>query len=148
MNSVFRRCARTLATNSRGGNVVVRRLPVVWLSIRSSKPTNNYNISDTVKVIDGILYRVVPNGLELITCTGSRKTVTVADGTVRISAQAFVGSDVIHVVLPYTLRSIGHKAFFDCKSLAIIDVAVEDGVTAQYKTLDGVLYNADMTVLN
>ena len=84
------------------------------------KPTINYNISDTVKIIDGMIYRVVPNGLELISYTGNATIVTVADGTVRISAQAFVGSDVIHVVLPSTLRAIGHKAFYACDSLTMV----------------------------
>ena len=84
------------------------------------KPTINYNISDTVKIIDGMIYRVVPNGLELISYTGNSTVVTVADGTVRISAQAFVGSDVIHVVLPSTLRAIGHKAFYACDSLTMV----------------------------
>ena len=82
--------------------------------------TRNYDISETVKVIDGMLYRAVPYGLELITYTGDDVIVTVADGTVRISAQAFISTDVTHVVLPSTLRSIGHKAFYDCDKLTMI----------------------------
>ena len=84
------------------------------------KTTYTYNVSDTVKVIDGMLYRVVPNGLELITYTGNNTTVTVAEGTVRITAQAFAGSDVVHVTLPSTLKSIGHKAFYGCDKLTMV----------------------------
>ena len=87
------------------------------------KVVSTYNISETVKVIDGMLYRVVPNGLELITYTGDATLVTVADGTVRIAAQAFAGSGVVQVVLPSTLRSIGHKAFYDCKALTMVSFA-------------------------
>ena len=44
----------------------------------------------------------------------------VADGTVRISAMAFAGSDVRQVVLPYTVAAIGHKAFYECNSLQFV----------------------------
>ena len=87
------------------------------------KPTFTYDVSETVKVIDGMLYRVVPNGLELITYTGDDTAVKVADGTVRITAQAFAGSGVVQVVLPSTLRSIGHKAFYACDSLTMVSFA-------------------------
>ena len=83
-------------------------------------PTSTYDLSATVKVIDGMLYRVVPNGLEFISYTGEATTVEVADGTVRISAQAFAGTPVTHVMLPSSLKSIGHKAFFDCDALTLV----------------------------
>lgn len=79
-----------------------------------------YDISDTVRVIDGHLYRVVPKGLELISYTGDDTSLTVADGTVRISAMAFAGTPVKQVVLPYTVSAIGHKAFFDCDQLRLV----------------------------
>lgn len=79
-----------------------------------------YDISDTIRVIDGNLYRVVPKGLELIAYTGDQTTVTVADGTVRISAMAFAGSPVRQVMLPHTLSAIGHKAFFGCDDLRLV----------------------------
>ena len=88
-----------------------------------TKTLLTYDISDTVKVIDGMLYRVVPTGLELITYTGDNTTVTVADGTVRIAAQAFAGSGVTYVILPSTLRSIGHKAFYKCEDLTMVSFA-------------------------
>lgn len=82
--------------------------------------TTTYDISDTVKVIDGILYRVVPNGLELIAYAGDAVAVDVAAGTVRISDMAFAGAPVTRVTMPYTLVSIGHKAFYGCKKLNMI----------------------------
>ena len=85
--------------------------------------THTYDISDTVKVIDGLLYRVVPYGLELITYAGDEVMITVPETTVRISAQAFIGSKITHVVLPATLKSIGHKAFYGCDRLAMVSFA-------------------------
>ncbi len=83
--------------------------------------TYNFNISDTVSVIDGSLYCKTVNGLELITYAGTDKDdVTVADDTVRISAMAFAGSDVTRVKMPYMTTAIGHKAFYACKDLAIV----------------------------
>ena len=84
-------------------------------------PVYTYDITETVKVIDGSLYCVVPSGLELITYTGyNPENVSVADGTVRISGMAFAGSTVKMVSLPYTVASIGHKAFYLCKDLKIV----------------------------
>ena len=85
--------------------------------------TKNYtfDFSDTVKVIDGSLYCKVPNGMELIVFAGvDSKNVHVADGTVRISAYAFAGSKVKMVTLPYTVGSVGHKAFFGCTDLSTV----------------------------
>ncbi len=80
----------------------------------------NFDISDTVKVIDGSLYQTVPYGLELITYAGVTDAVNVAEDTVRISAYAFAGTDAKQVILPYTVYSIGHKAFFKCEELEIV----------------------------
>jgi len=82
-----------------------------------------YDISETVKVIDGSIYRVVPNGYELITFAGTEVTnVHVADNTVRIGAMAFMGTAVKNVFFPYTLASIGHKAFYKCDKLALVQM--------------------------
>ena len=80
-----------------------------------------FDITDTVKIIDGSIYCVVPNGLELITYCGSdERMVEVADGTVRITGMAFAGSDVTRVTLPHSLDAIGHKAFYDCDKLVTV----------------------------
>ena len=78
----------------------------------------NYNISDTVSVIDGSLYCRIANGLELIAFAGpEHQNVKVAEDTVRITAHAFAGSDVEMVTLPHTVAAIGHKAFYQCDRL-------------------------------
>jgi hypothetical protein len=79
-----------------------------------------FDLGEKIRVIDGILYRVVPNGLELITYAGDEKTVSVATDTVRITARAFEGSSVQNVLLPYTLAAIGHKAFYACDDMALV----------------------------
>ena len=80
-----------------------------------------YDISDSVCVIDGLLYRVVPNGLELISYAGDASVVTVAKDTVRISAMAFAECDsVTQTILPHTVAAIGHKAFYGCDALKVI----------------------------
>ena len=80
-----------------------------------------YDISDTVKVIDGSLYCKIKTGYELIVYAGVDHTdVKVADETVRITAYAFAGSDVKMVTLPYTVGGIGHKAFYGCDQLTAV----------------------------
>ena len=80
-----------------------------------------YNISDTVLVINGSLYCKVPSGLELICYAGIDSSyVEVADNTVRITAYAFAGADIVRIKLPYTLNAIGHKAFYQCDELITV----------------------------
>ena len=81
--------------------------------------TYTFDLSDSIKIIDGSIYRVVPRGLELIAWMGS-DIAKVADDTVRISAMAFAGQDVRQVVLPYTVAAIGHKAFYGCNKLIFV----------------------------
>ena len=87
-------------------------------------PTVNltFDISDTVKVINGSLYCKVDLGYELIAYGGAEADgyVTVAEDTVRISSYAFVGSNVETVILPHSLNAIGHKAFFACDDLTTV----------------------------
>lgn len=81
-----------------------------------------YDISDTVKVIDGVLYQLVPNGMELISYPmgKSETNYTVEEGTVRIGANAFAGSLLQNVTLTYTLKAVGDKAFYGCENLAMV----------------------------
>ena len=80
-----------------------------------------YDISDTVKIIDGSLYSKVINGYELIVYAGTDyEDAHVADGTIRITGHAFAGTDVKMVTLPYTVAAIGHKAFYACDDLKCI----------------------------
>ena len=81
--------------------------------------TYTFDVSNTVKVIDGSLYCKVPAGLELITFAGEDLTdVKVAEDTVRITAYAFAHADVEKVTLAYTVQSIGTKAFYGCDKLS------------------------------
>ena len=57
----------------------------------------------------------------LVAYLGDDVSVKVADGTVRIAAAAFSGNKTLtNVILPYTLKSIGHKAFYGCDSLRLV----------------------------
>ncbi|MBO7196462.1 MAG: leucine-rich repeat protein [Clostridia bacterium] len=103
-----------------------------------------FDISDTIKVIDGSVYRVVPNGLELI-CWMGEATALVADDTVRISAMAFAGQDVRYVVLPYTVKAIGHKAFYGCDKLIFVSfssyeapILEEEYDSAYYESMESI----------
>ena len=87
----------------------------------------NYAITDTVQVIDGSLYSQCSNGLQLVTYGGlNPENVQVAEGTVRVTAMAFAGSDVKIVVLPQTAFAVGHKAFYDCNELQIVSFGTYD----------------------
>ncbi len=84
-------------------------------------PVYTYDISETVKVIDGSLYCQIKTGYELITYAGvSHEDIQVAPNTVRVTAMAFAGSNAKMVTLPYTVKAIGHKAFFDCDKLETV----------------------------
>ena len=81
-------------------------------------PVLTYDISETVKVIDGGLYCKVPSGYELIVYAGNDTgVVKVYDDAVRVGAYAFAGTDVVTVQLPHSLNAIGHKAFYACDKL-------------------------------
>ncbi len=81
-----------------------------------------YNISDTVFVIEGSLYCQIETGMELIAYAGMENAeVQVADNTVRIGSYAFAGSQVQMVKLPYTVATIGHKAFYQCDELTAVE---------------------------
>lgn len=84
---------------------------------------NDYDISETVFVRDGVLYQKLPNGsFELVSfpVASERGSYTVLEGTARITANAFAGSKLSSVVLPTTLKSIGHKAFYDMENLSVV----------------------------
>ena len=83
----------------------------------------NFTVSDSVYVIDGVLYRALPNGMkELVSypVEAVAKTYEIAEGTSRISATAFAGSKLSNVVLPSTLKAIGHKAFYNMENLSSV----------------------------
>ena len=84
--------------------------------------TTTYDVSETVKIIDDVLYLVVSNGLELISYPIGKTDAnfTVAEGTVKISDRAFAGAVLENVVLSTTLKAIGDKAFYGCEKLSVV----------------------------
>ena len=85
-----------------------------------TKTLYSFDLNDNIRIIDGSIYRVVPTGIELVTFCGDEREVRVAENTVRISDMAFAGTNITNVILPYTVKSIGHKAFFGCDKLNVV----------------------------
>ncbi|MBO5412115.1 MAG: leucine-rich repeat protein [Clostridia bacterium] len=81
-----------------------------------------YAISDTVQVMNGVLYQAVPKGLELISYPMMKADTdfVIEEGTVRISARAFAGAVLENVTLPSTLLALGDKAFYGCENLSVV----------------------------
>ena len=87
-----------------------------------TKLNDTYDVSDTVKVIGGVLYQTVPNGLELVSypAASMESDYVVEEGTVKVSAKAFAYSYIQNVTLPTTLKALGDKAFFGCYYLYVV----------------------------
>ena len=115
-----------------------------FLGIEYSTTEYTFDLNNSIKIIDGSIYRVVPNGLELICWTGDNIAI-VADDTVRISAMAFAGQDIRQVVLPYTVAAIGHKAFYGCDKLIFVSfssqkapILEEEYDNAYYESMENI----------
>lgn len=80
-----------------------------------------FELGDVIRIIDGSIYKTVNKGLVLISYLGEGGTLNVAKNTVRLGAYSLAGTDVVNVILPYTVSAIGHKAFFDCNSLKLVN---------------------------
>ena len=96
--------------------------------------SNEYFITE-----NGILYENVGNGLQLSAFpAGFDGDVSVKEGTVRIGASAFErASGVTSVWLPYELKSIGDRAFFDCGAKKYeFDCLTAPTLEAAYLTAD------------
>ncbi len=110
------------------------------------------DINDTIKVIDGVLYQVVPNGgLELVSypLLKADAKFTVAEGTVKIGDQAFAGAALNSVTLPRTLKAIGDKAFYGCANLGTVIFKgydapmLEEAYDSSYTTEENLPYGGD-----
>ena len=112
-----------------------------------------YNINDHVKIINGSIYCVVPDGLELTTYVGldkdgkslDKNNVKLDENTVRITAMAFMGADITRVTLPHSLRSIGHKAFYQCGKLQIVVFESYEAPVLE-EEFDQALYDAFLNI--
>ncbi|MBR4237449.1 leucine-rich repeat protein [bacterium] len=84
-----------------------------------TESVETYDLSPTVKVVDGVLYEVVPKGYELVSYPRLKadKEFTIDENTVRISSLAFAESNIEKVILSNILISIGDKAFYGCEKL-------------------------------
>ena len=60
--------------------------------------------------------------MELVTYPAGKtdKNFAVADGTVRITARAFMNAKIESVTLPREFKSIGDKAFYGCENLNVV----------------------------
>ncbi|MBQ9085427.1 MAG: leucine-rich repeat protein [Clostridia bacterium] len=84
--------------------------------------TYTFDLNDSIKIIEGSIYCEVPDGLELTTYIPmSLAHASIAEGTVRVTAMAFAGTDIQKTTLPHSLRSIGHKAFYECDKLMLVE---------------------------
>ena len=73
------------------------------------------------------------------------KSVTFADGVTTIGEQAFAKcNSLVSVNLPKSVTSLHPMAFNECPNLESVTVAAGSGL---YKSVDGVLFSNDMTVL-
>ncbi len=72
-------------------------------------------------------------------------SVTLGNGVESIGDEAFAYCESLaSITIPASVTSIGSLAFYDCDRLASISV---DEANAAYRSLDGVLYDKDMTTL-
>lgn len=105
-----------VATFAREAEIIFNGKPI------GKEVVTTYDVSETVKLIDDVLYQIVPNGMELI-CYPMLKageSYTVEEGTVKISARAFAGASLENVTLASTLLAIGDKAFYGCNELSVV----------------------------
>lgn len=97
-----------------------------------SAATENGEINDYARLIDGVLYTVLPSGaLELHSLPAGKfdvkdgkksLTLEVPEGTVRVDLYAGNGNKFLtKLVLPSSLLAIGNYAFYGCDSLAEVE---------------------------
>lgn len=109
----FARCAISEFTDKDGNNT---------FKISESVEVDGA-VTDGVFVEDGVLYKQSVNGLQLVSYPVNKADVDykVKDGTIRISAMAFLDNkNIVSVHLPYALKAIGDKAFFGCEELTVV----------------------------
>jgi len=78
--------------------------------------TSDSGITPNYRQIGGALFRLVPNGYELVAYpnAATRDNWAIPEGTVRIDDSVFVGNTILRTVtLPSTLTTIGDRAFFN-----------------------------------
>ena len=82
----------------------------------------NYTLGESkaVQIIDGVLYQTTAKGgLELVSYPTEKAgdAYKVVNGTVRISARAFMDAPLMNVTIASTVKTIGDKALYGCENL-------------------------------
>ena len=97
-------------------------------------------ISDSTTKISDFEYRIENDGIVITGYTGTRTDVVIGDsyeidGTtysvVGIDPDSFNDKDIVSVVIPESVQSIGDGAFFECRSLMSITVLGKDTVIGE-----------------
>ena len=113
---------------------------------------------------EGVMYN--KNMTELIACPGAKTIVIIPNGVLSINNDAFGSCNVQTVILPESLTTIGDFAFSDCYKLEELFIPenvsslgyriniwgkikniIVDENNNFYTSLDGIVYNKDMTEL-
>lgn len=113
-----------------------------------------YDISKTVKVIDDVIYQVVPSGFEIVTYPMHREgtNYSVIEGTVRVTARAFYGAKLESVILPSTLKALGDRAFYACQDLVVVVFkaydapSFEEEYSAEYVTAEELPFTGELRI--
>ena len=113
------------------------------LPVKEIKPSAFKDCVDLVSV-------TIPNTVNTIgdnafKSADSIVSLTISDGVESIGAQAFYGCHALtQINIPKSVSAIGSRAFDNCTGLTRLIV---DSQNTSYATVNGVLYNADATIL-
>lgn len=77
--------------------------------------------------MDGVVYTKDLKTLVAYPCGSGRKTYKVPEGTERLGARAFMGSDIEEIILPESLMEIDDSCFYFCQKLR--ELIIPDSVT-------------------
>ncbi len=103
------------------------------MDVTKSITTKSTVLTDVASnVFDETLYYKSNNdmfilGSVLVKCQNTMGAITVPEGVVSISDEAFNGGQVRTITLPSTLKYIGNRAFYNCTNL--VSVSIPAGVT-------------------
>ena len=94
---------------------------------------------------NGKNYSVTVIGQEAFFGCGELTSVIIPNSVVSISEKAFYWCiKLTEITIPSSVRTIGKMAFTNCNGLTMINV---DSENEHYKSIDGVLFNFDTTIL-
>lgn len=109
--------------------------------------TDKANINETIQtnyIATDETDFTIENGT-LISYNGNDSEITIPLSITTIAENAFYGNkNVTSIIIPYSVTKIETDAFYGCSNLTEINT---DKNNKKYKSLDGVLYNADMSEL-